>query len=750
MSLDSSVPAFGGNISFNAQHSPIGAFASFTCGHFGSRGGLAAQIGKPANQDLFIGVKQGDRYSETPLKCLPFYNGANASAAAAFEVEQANPDTTPQVVSYTAEQIKRHYGWATDRWVTEDFSFTIYTPFGPLPDPEPSHDGVALGVQESRYRLLPAIVAELTVDNTKGTAPKTAVFAINFPDPGARIIDRDLEAATGFAWRDQFGVVGRLITSDKRNAQGQGDVVYGDAFPIMRWTPDQAVKDRSNPVHLIGSCPGIGFTVPAGQKQTLRLVIGFYNPGLVTTRLTGQYRYTRLFTNIEDVLARGLDFSQQLITDAHHRDQALLSSGLSADQQFLIAHATRSYHGSTQLLDVAGQPWWIVNEGEYCMMNTLDLSVDQVFFELRLNPWVVRNLLENFVRYYSYHDQVKDPVTGKLYPGGISFAHDQGINNQFSPLGHSSYELTDMPGCFSHMTQEQVCNWSLIAACYVATTGDDAWLAAHRPTIEACLQSMFARDHHDPAKRDGVMKFDSSRCGKLGQEITTYDSLDHSLAQARNNLYVATKSWATYLGLSMMLDRLGSTESSKQAISGATRAARTITANLRPDGTIPAVFEKENPGYNSRILPAVEALIYPQQWSNQPHGSQAKAWIDPSGQFKELLAALKTHTLSLLNAKGTGTGFNRFADGGLKLSSTSNNTWISKVAIVQHVAQKVLGLHADPAMKKLLTADADAASVKWLTTGSTAYFAMSDQIVSGVAQGSKYYPRGIATSLWLG
>ena len=28
-------------------------------------------------------------------------------------------------------------------------------------------------------------------------------------------------------------------------------------------------------------------------------------------------------------------------------------------------------------LDVGGQPYWVVNEGEYCMMNTLDLSVER-------------------------------------------------------------------------------------------------------------------------------------------------------------------------------------------------------------------------------------------------------------------------------------------------------------------------------------------------------------------------------------
>src|SRR6185503_14407582 len=123
-----------------------------------------------------------------------------------------------------------------------------------------------------------------------------------------------------------------------------------------------------------------------------------------------------------------------------------LSSGLSPDQQFLIAHATRSYYGSTQLLDVGGLPFWVVNEGEYCMMNTLDLAVDHVFWELKHNPWVVKNLLDNFVRYYSYHDQLKSNKRGadQLVPGGMTFCHDMGAHNNFSRFGHSSYELPNL------------------------------------------------------------------------------------------------------------------------------------------------------------------------------------------------------------------------------------------------------------------------------------------------------------------
>ena len=232
-------------------------------------------------------------------------------------------------------------------------------------------------------------------------------------------------------------------------------------------------------------------------------------------------------------------------------DADLLASGLSPDQQFLVAHSTRSYYGSTQLLDVAGRPAWVVNEGEYCMMNTLDLSVDQCFWELDRNPWVVRNVLDQFLTHYSYVDEVKIP-NGEgghdLAPGGLSFCHDMGVHNNFSPPGESSYELPDLTGCFSYMTQEQLCNWVLTAACYVAKTGDRAWATRHAGTFRECYLSM--RNRQGDGEGDW-MRHDSARCG-TGAEITTYDSLDESLGQARNNLYIAVKRWAAYAGLRLL------------------------------------------------------------------------------------------------------------------------------------------------------------------------------------------------------
>jgi len=749
------VPAFHGNAGFNAHHAPFGAFFTFTCGHPGTRGGLAAQLGKPANQDLYIGVKEGGRYAASPLRCLPFYEGAEKDGAASFLVEQAPAaGTKGRVMAYGAQQVQREYGWGTDTWRTEDFKFVICTPFEAVPDP------ATAGAKEMRRALLPAVVAELRVDNTKGTGPKTGFFAIGFHEGGVRVLDEGLgggrggSARLGFGLRGQLGVAGELF-----DVTGGDYAAPADApFAFMRWAPAEGMADRDNPVHLLGNCPGIGFEVPAGKCYALTLALGCYLDGVVTTRLEGRYLYTRYFAGLGDVLDDALNRGFELWKVARQRDAELLASGLNADQQFLVAHATRSYHGSTQLLEVGGRPYWVVNEGEYCMLNTLDLSVDQVFWELRWNPWVVRNLLDNFARFYAYHDEVKDPKTGELSPGGISFCHDQGVHNQFAPLGHSSYELTNLDGCFSHMTQEQLCNWVLIAACYVAKTGDVAWLRASKPTVDACLDSMLQRDNPDDTSRNGIMEFDSGRCGR-GQEITTYDSLDASLGQARNNLYLAVKCWATYLGLGWMFARLG--EEYPVCMQLARRAAKTIAAFAGDDGVLPAVMEPDNAGFASRILPAIEGLVYPMYWAGCAHfdipemheDDRVREWISPApGTRREFLDVLKRHTRTLL---ADAEGRNRFADGGVKLSSTSNNSWASKIAIFEHVARELFNLDERGGERAAGAGPAgwegsDAAHRKWQTEGASAYWACSDQMVNGVAAGSKYYPRIVTTVLWMG
>ena len=70
--------------------------------------------------------------------------------------------------------------------------------------------------------LRPAVVAQLVVDNTKGTKPKTGVFALNHSRTGPHMISDDLGRKTraGFAFRREAGVAAEVfdVTSKKKAA----------------------------------------------------------------------------------------------------------------------------------------------------------------------------------------------------------------------------------------------------------------------------------------------------------------------------------------------------------------------------------------------------------------------------------------------------------------------------------------------------------------------------------------------------
>src|SRR5882757_6882305 len=106
------VPRFEGNINFNAQHSPMGAFMSFTCGHFGTGGGIGVQIGKPAAQNVYVGVKNGGRRAKANIRCLPFIRSQSSAGAADYDAEHSQATQSsmpPSIETYVPSEITRHY-----------------------------------------------------------------------------------------------------------------------------------------------------------------------------------------------------------------------------------------------------------------------------------------------------------------------------------------------------------------------------------------------------------------------------------------------------------------------------------------------------------------------------------------------------------------------------------------------------------------------------------------------------------------
>ncbi len=691
-------PSASSEESYHVQHSPFGAFASFTCGLVDAPGGFGQSLRGPAKQNLYIGYRTGPAAS---WRLLPFLTPPK-SQEGAFTGDTTVVQPPRGFDSLRPTDYTRTLGWASDTWRAEGgrFGFSLLSPFGEVPDPAKMKRAAA------RFHLAPLVTGWIEYDNRTGAAPVELVFGVGVGDDTLRPLGDTAPGLTGFAAGGRFG----YATKPGRNvALKQGFDILNPKFLDYRG------------LHVIAGETGLVFTVPAGQRKRFPLVLGFYAAGPVSTGLTAGFAYTRLFSDLEDVLAHGLTEYRRYERLAAQRDRELARSKLSDDQKFLIAQATHSYLGSSELLWHRSKPLWVVNEGEYRMINTFDLTVDHLFFELQWQPWAVRDTLELFVRRYSYRDQ-----------HGISFTHDMGVNDFFTPPGRSSYECDNQEGCFSHMTMEQLLNWVLCACTYSAHTGDRTWLRANRKILLACADSLRRRDHPDPAQRDGLLKQDSARVGQ-GAEITTYDSLDVSLGQARNNLYLSVKALGAWVLLERTFASLGLARDSAAAAGTADLLARTLTTKFEAgSGFFPAVFEKNN---RSRILPAVEGFVYPLFLGYRDA-------TDPQGRFAPLFAQLRRHVGQSLQP-----GICLDAtSGGWKMSSTSTNTWFSKIALAQHVIRRLF----PEAMNEAARAG-DRVHATWQRTPGCGKDAMCDQIRSdsGEACGSRYYPRGVTACLWL-
>lgn len=678
---------------FNAHNSPVGAFATFTFGHLGARGGLGMELGGPANQSLFIGFESRD--SQNVYRLAPFYEASEAGAQD-FEVEEhaQGPRNPFQYQAIAEGEISRDLQPNVDRWTFGELSVTLYAPTPALPRPDEP------GFAEA---ILPVVTLEIEFDNRGCDRERTWVsgFGQYLPQALLRPIEGDL-------WR---GV-----------AHGQSLALATDSpgtWSGTWFTLDEIVDPTrgTNLDGMLGNCAAVAGSVPAGEVGKARLVMAFHRAETVTTGIAARYAYARHYPDLDSVIEAGFRQFEQRKALALDLSPKLVE-GFSEDQAWMAAQAIRSYYGSTELLEAVedGRLLWVVNEGEYRMMNTLDLQADMVFWELERNPWVVQNVLDQFADRYSYRDELQDGED--LRPGGISFAHDMGVMNQFSPPGRSSYERAGLTGCFSYMTAEQLVNWTCVAWMLSVTPGFEEWVQRRRPILLECLESLIRRDLDE---RTGTIQFDSSRC-EGGEEITTYDSLDASLGAARGSTYLAGKTWAAYLGLEQMLSRCGETEKAAVAREQADRAVQTLLSSQLPDGTLPAVLDGR---VDSKIIPVIEGLGFP-------------LYADPDGDWRtrpgvpEWLQAMKHHLDLVLRP-----GVCLFEDGGWKLSSTSNNSWLSKIYLCQWIAREIFGR---------TDAQADRAHREWLERSG--YFAWSDQMVSGEAKGSKYYPRGVTCALW--
>jgi xylan 1,4-beta-xylosidase len=693
------MPVRAPEIDYYSLHGMWGAYSSLAIGRIGRGAGIVVGNVRPPRSGLYVGYRVG---RAEPL-LLPFSEGIrlgiSASAYREEPPEAVRADPRNGAAFFGEKDMERWLSFSGEEWKAGAMSLRVFSFFGAIPDPRTAARSLA------RSALRPSLLARVSFDNSSGAEEMTGVF-------GMQGICRPLSDSTQ----------GALLGMAMDTTYGFAAMPEEGVSEVMDWSFIEAAFNGGpdgtpRPLRRLGKEGGLRFSVGAGEARSFIVALGAYRDGIVTAGRSSHAYYACLFKNLEEVLEDALQESGRSIAAAEALDEELDSSGLSDDRKFLIAHAAHGYNANSELLLAeSGEPLFVVNEGEYQMMNTLDLVVDQAFWEARFSPWTIRNELDSYADRYSYQDAF-----------GLAFAHDQGVDDCFSPPGTSSYEMPRLSECFSYMSYEETLNWALTACLCASLAGGLPWAKSRRPALAACLASIRARD----ADEDGVMDRDSDRCAG-GSEITTYDSIDVSLGQARNNLYGAVKAWAAFVCLKALFARIdgGPSAESRAAGESAAISAATIAGRmLEEEGFIPAVFEGDN---RSRIIPAIEGLAYPGLCG-------APEAVREDGPYGALVRALRRHFDSIM-VKGICLDPD---SGGWKLSSSDRNTWLSKIFLCQYAAEKVLGIVDDRTAR-------DAVHARWLRTGSADY-ATTDQVDSATGRdlGSRLYPRLVTSILWL-
>jgi hypothetical protein len=343
----------------------------------------------------------------------------------------------------------------------------------------------------------------------------------------------------------------------------------------------------------------------------------------------------------------------------------------------------------------------------------------------------VRNELDLYATRFHYLDKIKNPelTDAPVYDGGVGFNHDMG-----GGFDYKTPEQAALP--YPLMTQEELQNWILSAGLYWKKTGDTAWLKGKRTELEQCLASMLIRDDIEPAKRDGITTYTTTATAPpkaaKGGEITTYDSLDLSLRVPQNSGYIATKSFGSYIALEAMFSLLGDTGRAETSRKQAGLVATTVSSHFdHTTNSFPARFNGE---WDARVIPAVEGLVY-------PYCMGMKNAVSPDGPYGEFIKLMRTHMDSILRP---GICMDPVT-GAWKMSSSTTNTWESKIYLAQFITEKVLGLSDSRTHGEV---DGVHYAIQVLGNPVTAW---TDQIQSNIGftrGGSRHYPRGVTAYLW--
>lgn len=668
---------------FNTHHSPIGAWASLTFGHMTSGISIDHEDPKVKDSGAFL---------------AGIVANGNLSSICFTKDDTLRKDYG----GVPSSEICRTLTASKDIYSHRNFSLTVYTPYPSLPDPDTS----VIRDQDCP----PGILMDLTVDNTDGSDELTAFLGFALTDA------KRAYATTGDG----------LHILRHKNDWEFTCVQIPDSYMVRGLDALTQLRKGGQIVQQNGAA-FFCLTVPPGERRTLSVSWCVYTQSGSNGELLTDYYYSHLFKDLREVSTKFHTLSEYLRGKADELDHLYEKSTADISCKEFFYQALRAYYASSQLLiDSEDRIHWSLSEGGYLWRNTMDLCADHIAFELRHNPWVVRSLMDDFLTHYTYRDEVTFAAYPGVYPGGISFTHDMGCYYTYSEKGHSAYERKNdsADGFYFYMTTEELLNGIYCICSYVLSTGDVTWLSKYPSLLADLMESLENRDAPNDADRNGILKAQTLRGGACNLESTTYDALDHSLQSASGNIYVYIKTWCALVLLEKCADLLKKDDIAARARRMHERCISSASFFESADHPwLKANAYSDIPG---AVCAAAEPLAIP----------YALGILDLAKE-PELFDLMHKHLSACLQ---TGVCIDSVS-GGLRLSSTSTNTWPSKSALTVYVAIKALNM---PLPRSVIDE-----MIGW-TTESASACTVSDQINCETREviGAPYYPR-IVTGILL-
>ena len=227
---------------YHTQHSPFGAFASFTIGLHNAPGGFGIAMGGPAAQNIYVGYR---RKGGKTWNLLPFFKATQSHVVAFTGEAGAVEEKTHRLLS--ENEFGRVLGWASDSWSAGAFSFSIHSPFDHVPDP------VSWDAKQARFYTAPVLAAALGYDNSKGDEDIELIFGMNDPQQPMRpLADTGKKGLCGFASGRSYGYA---VTSGVGIRAVQGLSVLKQDFSDLEG------------LHRIGQESAVLVTVPRGTAR---------------------------------------------------------------------------------------------------------------------------------------------------------------------------------------------------------------------------------------------------------------------------------------------------------------------------------------------------------------------------------------------------------------------------------------------------------------------------------------------------